>query len=91
MAYSTNGSHCMMDPSGTHAALHYFEAATLAENDVGCWDSDVLEDEVRVAVGSVVVAVYGEHALDFNAGGIGWNNDDGLLLVFVWMVRVRLS
>lgn len=58
MAYSTDGPHCMVDSSWTHTTLHYFKAATFTENNIGCWDSDVLRDKVRVAVGSIIVAVY---------------------------------
>ena len=47
----------MMNSSWTHAALHYFEATTFTKNDVGCWDSDIFEDKMRVPMGSIVVAV----------------------------------
>lgn len=81
----------MVNSSRTHAALHYLEAAAVSKNNVGCWNSYVFEDEVRVAVGSVVVAVYREHALDFDSRCVGWHDDDRLLLVFVWVVGVGLA
>lgn len=44
-----------------------------------------------MAVRGVVVAVDVEHAVDGDAGGVGWDEDDGLLLVFVWVGSVCLA
>lgn len=81
----------MVNSSRTHATLHYLEAAAVSKNNVRCWNSHILEDEVGVAMGSVVVAVYREHALDFDSRRVGWHDDNRLLLVFVWVVGVGLA
>ena len=56
---------------GAHAALHHLEAAAVAEDDIRGGDADILEHEVGVAVGGVVVAVHLHHALDGDAGSAG--------------------
>lgn len=81
-----DGAHGVVDAAGAHAALHDFEAAAVAEDDVGGGDADVLEEQVGVAVGGVVEAVDFHHALDGNAGGAGVAEDDGLAFVFVGVV-----
>jgi hypothetical protein len=81
----------VVDTPRSHSALHDFEAASFSEDNVLGWHTHVLEDQVCVSVGRVVVAVDREHALNFNAGGIGWHNDDRLLLVPVRMVGIGLA
>jgi hypothetical protein len=66
--------------------LDDFEAAALTEAHVGGWNTDIVEFDLAVAVGRVVVAHDTEDAADGNAGGIGWDEDDGLLLVLVRVV-----
>lgn len=53
-----------MYPTGTETALDDLEASSLTEHHVRSWNTDVVENDVCVAVGSVVVAVDRQHALD---------------------------
>ncbi|KAI6851685.1 acyl-CoA dehydrogenase NM domain-like protein [Hortaea werneckii] len=55
------------------------------------WDAHVVEDDVAVAVRSVVEAVDGQHALNGDARGVGRDEHDGLLLVDVGVVRIALA
>ena len=72
-----------MDPSGPQTALDDFETPAGAEHHVGFVDADVGEGDLAVAVGGVVEAEDGEHAVDGDAGGGGVDKDDGLLAVGV--------
>ena len=72
--------------SGTKTALDDFETATFAEDHVGDRYFAVLEGDMTMAVRCVIVTIDAEHSFDSNAWGVSRNKDNGLLLVFVWVV-----
>jgi hypothetical protein len=80
-----------MDASRTEPALHDLEAAALAQHHVGSRDADVVEEDLSVAVRRVVVPEDGEHALDCDARGGSWDEDDGLALVDLRVVGRGLA
>lgn len=80
-----------MYPSWTQSALDDFKAAAFAKDDVGSRDANVVEVDLRVAVGCVVVAVDREDPLDGDAGEAGGNEDDGLLPVGVWVRGIAFT
>ena len=86
-----DAAHGVVDAAGAKPTLDDFEAAALAENHVGGGDAYVGEADMAVAVGGVVEAHDGKHAVDGYPGGGKGDKNDGLLLVFVWVVGVRLS
>lgn len=88
---SANGAHSVVNTSGAQTALDDFEAAALAEDHVGGRDAHVVEGDVAVAVGGIVVAEDGEHAVYGDAGGVVGDEDDGLLLVFVGVIGVGFA
>ena len=85
------GAHGVVDAAGTQTALHDLVPSSLAQNEPVKRDFDVREGDVAVAVGRVIVAVHGQHAVDFYPGRVAWDQHHGLLHVFVWMVWVGLA
>ena len=67
------------------------ETTALAKNNVIQWHTDVLEEDVAVAVRGVVVAKDTEHAVDGDSRGVCRNEDDALLLVWAGVVWVGLA
>ena len=86
-----DGAHGVVDAAGSKAALDDFEAAALAEDHVGGGHADVVEGDVAVTVRGVVEAVHAQHAVDGDAGGLGGDEDDGLLLVDRGVFGVALA
>lgn len=86
-----DGAHGVVDAAGAQAALDDFEAAAFAQDHAGGGDADIVEADVAVAVGGVVVAVDGQHAVDGDAGGVGGDEEDGLLAVGVAVGGVSLA
>jgi hypothetical protein len=80
-----------MDTARPQATLDDFEAATFAEDEAGNGNADVFECDFRVAMGSVIIAVDREHTFHGNPGGVGRNEDDGVLLVGVGGIWVTLG
>ena len=80
-----------MDATRPEAALHHLESATFAENYIALVHTNIAEEDVAVAVGSVVVAQHGEHALNGDSRSIGRNSKDGLLLVSVRVVWIGFA
>lgn len=66
-----DGAHGVVDTAGAETTLDDLEAAAFAQDHVGDWHSHVLECDVAVAMGSIVVAVDGEHALHGHSRGVG--------------------
>jgi hypothetical protein len=81
----------MVNASGAKPALHDLEPAAFAQDHVRRRDTDVVEEDLSVAVRRVVVPEDGEHALDRDAWGGSWDEDDGLALVDLRMVGGRLA
>ena len=72
--------------SGTETTLDNFEAATFSKDHVGDRYFAVLEGDMAMAVGCVIVTIDAKHTFDGNARGIGWDKDNGLLLIFIWVI-----
>lgn len=88
MTYSANRSHRMMDTSWAETTLDDLEAAARTKDHVLGRHADIVEGDLTVTVGCIVVAEDREHALDLDAGEIVRDQDDGLLKVGVLVVRV---
>jgi hypothetical protein len=88
---TADAAHGVVDAPGTQSPLDDLEALAFAEDHVGGGDAHVGEGDVAVAVGRVVEAHHGQHAVDGYAGGVAADEDDGLLLVFVLIVGVGLA
>jgi uncharacterized Zn-binding protein involved in type VI secretion len=88
---SADAAHGVVDTSWAETALDDLETAARAEDDLGDGDAHVLEGDVRVSVGGVVVTVHGEHAVDGDALGGGGDEDHGLLAVLVLVCGVGLG
>jgi hypothetical protein len=71
--------------------LHHLEAPAFTQDNVLCWNSDVLEDEMGVSMRRVVISIHRQHALHLDAGRICRYDDDRLLLVLVRMIWIRLA
>ena len=80
-----------MDTTRSKTALDDFETAALAKDEVRGGHADVLEADMAVAVGRIVVAVDRQHAVDGDSGGLGGDEDDGLLPVRVGVAGVTLA
>lgn len=74
--YSTDTSHGVMDSAGSETALDNLKAFALAQDDILNRYANVVEADVAVAVGCVVVAKDTQHAVDCNAGGVCRDQDD---------------
>lgn len=81
----------MVNTARAQSALDNLESSALAEDQVLCRHAHVLERDVAVAVGGIVVAVDLEHSLDGDSRKAGRDQDDGLLLVRVGVVGIRLA
>ena len=88
---SADAAHGVVDTSWAETALDDLETAAGAEDDLGDWDAHVLEGDVRVSVGGVIVTVHGEHAVDGDTLGGGGDEDHGLLAVLVLVCGVGLG
>lgn len=81
----------MVNTARSQSALDNLEASALAENQILCRHAHVVEGDVAVAMGGVVVAVDLEHSLDGDSRKAGRDQDDGLLLVRVGVVGIGLA
>lgn len=81
----------MVNAAGTKSALDNLEATTLTQNHVLDGHSDILEGNVAVAVGGIIVTVNLEHSVDGDAGGLGGHQDDRLLSVGIGIVGITLA
>mmetsp|Transcript_8030 Transcript_8030/g.15497 ORF Transcript_8030/g.15497 Transcript_8030/m.15497 type:complete len:498 (+) Transcript_8030:657-2150(+) len=76
-----DAAHAVVDAAGAEAPLGDLEAAAFAEQDVGGRYAHILQLDLHVAVGRVVVAEHRQRADDGDAGRVGRHDDHGLLLV----------
>ena len=67
------------------------EATSGTKDHVLCWYSNVVELQVAVTVRCIIVSEDGQHAFNSDAGSGGWNEDDGLLEVWVLILGVGLA
>jgi hypothetical protein len=81
----------VVDTTGSKTALDNLKAASFAEDEVGDGDAHIFETDVTVSVGGVVVAKDVHHAVDCDAWCAGGDDDDGLLAVGVWVLRVGFA
>jgi len=79
-----------MDPAGPQPRLRDLEATSFAEQDVRDRDAHVVEVDLAMAVGRVVVAEHGERSDHRDPGGVAWDQHHGLLTVTVGVRRVGL-
>lgn len=87
----TNGAHRVVDTPGAQTALDDLEPASFTQDDVRDGHADIVEADVAVAVGGVVVAIHRKHPVHGDSGGVGGDEDNGLPLVLVWVVGVCLA
>lgn len=80
-----------MDAAGTQTALDNLEAAALSQDHVANGNSDIVEANVSVAMGRIVVAVDLEHSVNGDAGGVMGHEHNRLLAVRILVVGVRLA
>lgn len=81
----------MVNATRAQTSLNNLETTALAQDDVFHRHADVLEEDVTVTVRGIIVAKDTEHAVNGDAGGVGGNEDDALLLVGAGVVLVRLA
>jgi hypothetical protein len=65
-----------MNTSRTQTALDDFESSARAKNHVARWYSNILEGNVTMSVGSIIITVNGQHSLDLDTRSIGWHQDN---------------
>jgi hypothetical protein len=81
----------VVDTPRAKAALDNLKAAALAEDHVAGRHAYILECNVTVTMGCVVVAKDRQHAVDSHTRNIVGDEDDGLLLVLVAVVGIGLA
>ena len=84
-------AHAVVNPARPQPGLGNFEAAALAQQDVGDRHPDVGEVDLGVPVGRVVVAKDGEGAQDTNPGSLARHEHHRLLPVPVRVGRIGLA
>lgn len=81
----------MMNPTRPKSALDDFKTPTFTKNQVRGRHTHVIKCNVSMAVRSVVIPEYREHPLECDTLCMGGYQDDRLLSVRIWMVRVGLA
>lgn len=66
----------MVDSAWAETALDDLETSAWTKNHEVVGDTDVLEGNVTVSVGSIVEAEDGKHTLDGDTRGGGWDDHD---------------
>lgn len=89
--YGANGPHGVVNTTRAKSALNDLKSTALAEDEVAGWDTNVVEGEVSMSMGSVVVAIYTQHAVDSDTLGVGRYKNHRLLAVDVLILRIRLA
>jgi hypothetical protein len=57
MTYSTNSTHSVVNTTRTKTALDDLETAARTKDHVTGWNSNIVEDELTVSVGSIIVTI----------------------------------
>lgn len=73
----------MMDSTRTQPSLYNLKASPLPEHNVGCRNADVVERDVTVAVGSIIVTENGEHTVYGDTRSSRRYENDGLLTISI--------
>jgi hypothetical protein len=81
----------MVNASWAKTALNDLEATARTQNHIACWDANVLECEVAMSMGGIIIAINGEHSVDSNTWRVCRNQDDRLLLVWVLVGWITLT
>jgi hypothetical protein len=81
----------VVDTARAETTLDNLETTALTEDHVAGRHAYILKRNVTVTVGCVVVAEDRQHAVDSDARNVVGDEDDGLLLVLVAVVGVRLT
>ena len=80
-----------MNPTRSKSALDDFKTPSFTKNQICSRYTHILERNVSMAVWSVVVAEYGEHPFERDTRCMGGHQNDRLLPVWVWIIRVGLA
>ena len=88
---SADAAHGVVDAARSETSLDDLEASPFSEDHVAGRNPDIVEGDVSVAVGGIIVAVDREHAVDGDTRGVGGNNHDRLLPVSVLVVGIALA
>lgn len=89
--YSADGPHSMVDASRTESSLNDLEAAAFTKHKAAGWNPDVVEADVAMSVGSIIVAVHVQHPVNGDPLGACRYQHNRLLTVDVLVLRVRLA
>lgn len=89
--YGTNGPHGVVNAAGSKSALNDLESTALAKDEVAGWDTNVVEGEVSVSMGSIIIAIHTQHAINRNTLGVGRYENHGLLAIDVFVLGVGLA
>lgn len=88
MFSSINGFYGVVDMVGIEMVLDDFEVMIFFKYKVGSWDVDIVEGNVVVVMGCIVVVVDRKYVVDSDVFCVWWYKDDGLLFVWVFVVGV---
>lgn len=89
--YSTNRTHAVMNTSGSKTTLDDLKTSTRAKNHIRSGDANILESDMAVSVRSIIVTVDRQHPVDGDAWSVGWDQYNGLLLVWVLVSWITLA
>ena len=84
-------AHAVVQTTRTHSTLHDFEAATFSKNDIGAWNSDVVEEDFAMTLWSIVKAKDCQCPLDSNTRAVPWDKNDAVALRFVRILWIGAS
>src|SRR5262249_39212268 len=77
----TDEPHAMVNSPGAEATLRDLETTSLAKQHIRRRDTHIFKDNLGVSMRRIVVAKYGQHPPDRNAGSIRRDEEHRLLLV----------
>ena len=83
-------SHAVMNSAWPQTSLGNLESPAFSKQHVSCRDTHVFKEYFSVAVRSMIVTEYAQHAYDLDPRRVHGNEDHRLLLV-VWRRRVALA
>lgn len=89
--HSADRSHCVVDASWTKPPLDDLEATPFTKHKVAGWNPDVVEADVPMSVGSIIVTIDIEHPVDGHPLSVCRYQHNRLLTVDVLVVRVGLA
>ena len=84
-------AHTVVNPPRAKTALGNLKPPTLTQNHIRGRHAHVLELDLGMTVGGIVVAEYGQHTQDIHAGCVARDQDLGLLEIAVRIIGVGLA